>query len=427
MVSGGSTETTVHQPHAGSTMAFVVGIFFSSRIAIVFVCARILGLEPRLGAELGIAINLILLTVVCFHSLGSGSRTLGSMLRLSSIRWVFAFLAFSGCSLAWSLSVSPSSSAVYWCALVADVAMVMVLFCGDSAVSVAHSLMKGFVWSTCFLALVAWLMPAQADLRLGDPDYFNTNQIASACAFAIFLAQFLMSRKDGKWGVAILFLIVTLIRSLSKTTIAAFLLSEAFLLFRDRSMTRRAKLLVTSAILLALLVFWGLFAAYYDVYTNAGNQAETLTGRTAIWAFAVEGALQRPWVGNGFDSMWKVMPPFGSDQFQARHAENEVLQQFYAYGAAGVVMLAGIYGSLYWRTRKLPRGSSRTILFSLFLFVWIRGLAEAEPFDLLLPLWAVVLLSVLLESEDETGWQGVISAAMQNSSLNRSAREAWSG
>jgi hypothetical protein len=28
----------------------------------------------------------------------------------------------------------------------------------------------------------------------------------------------------------------------------------------------------------------------------------------------------------------------------------------------------------------------------------VRGLAEAEPFDLLLPLWAIVLFSVLIES-----------------------------
>jgi hypothetical protein len=33
------------------------------------------------------------------------------------------------------------------------------------------------------------------------------------------------------------------------------------------------------------------------------------------------------------------------------------------------------------------------IFFTILLFVVIRGLAEAEPFDLLLPLWAVTLFS----------------------------------
>src|ERR1035441_5380206 len=74
-----------------------------------------------------------------------------------------------------------------------------------------------------------------------------------------------------------------------------------------------------------------LLDAYFGVYTSAGNQAETLTGRTAIWAWALDAGLSHPWLGNGFDAMWKVAPPFGSELFEARHAENEILQQFFAY------------------------------------------------------------------------------------------------
>ena len=127
-------------------------------------------------------------------------------------------------------------------------------------------------------------MPAQPDLRLGDEEFFNTNQIGNLCAFAILLAQYLMRRKDGKWGFAAAFLALTLVRSLSKTTIVAFLVSEAFILIQDRSMSRKTKVLLMTTAVLIILVFWGLFEAYYDIYTNAGNQAETLTGRIAIWA-----------------------------------------------------------------------------------------------------------------------------------------------
>jgi hypothetical protein len=96
--------------------------------------------------------------------------------------------------------------------------------------------------------------------------------------------------------------------------------------------------------------------------------------------------------------LWKVVPPFGSDQFEARHAENEILQQIYVYGAMGVVMLCGLYGSFYRKIRRLAKGPVRVALTSLLLFVLVRGLAEAEPFDLLLPLWAIVLFSVLIEA-----------------------------
>jgi hypothetical protein len=384
------------QPPASSAMAFAIGFFFSFRAIIPLFSVRVLGTEPRTGAEVSLALTFFLLGLVCLHSLGPGSRSLRSMLALSSSRWVLVFLAFSGCSLAWSETASLSTSIAYWCGMAADVAIVALLLRTGSTTGVSHSLMKGFLWSTCCLALLAWIMPAQPDLRLGDEEFFNTNQIGNLCAFAILLAQYLMRRKDGKWGLASAFLALTLVRSLSKTTIVAFLLSEAFLLIQDRSISRKTRVLLMTTAVVIILVFWGLFEAYYDIYTNAGNQAETLTGRIAIWAYVLNALPEHPWIGHGFDSLWKVVPPFGSDRFEARHAENEVLQQLYVYGAMGIVMLAGLYGSVYRQIRKLPRGPVRVVFLSILLFVVVRGLAEAEPFDLLLPLWFIVLTGMLM-------------------------------
>jgi O-antigen ligase len=317
---------------------------------------------------------------------------------------VFVFLVFSGCSLAWSATVSLPTSFAYWCGMASDVAMVIQLLRAGSMAAVSSSLIKGFIVSSCCLALIAWILPADpTDLRLGDEEFFNTNQIGNLCAFAILLAQYLMRRKQGRWGWAIFLLAVTLLRSLSKATLIAFLVSEAFLLIQDRSITRKTKLYLAGAVLVVVLAFWGLFQAYYDIYTTTGNQAETLTGRTAIWAYVSSSALEQPWIGHGFDSMWKVVPPFGPDRFEARHAENELLQQFYSYGAMGVVMLAGIYGSLFRQIRRRLRGPLKMIFFSMLLYVAVRGLAEAEPFDLLLPLWSIVLLSLLVEDASKRG------------------------
>jgi O-antigen ligase len=193
-----------------------------------------------------------------------------------------------------------------------------------------------------------------------------------------------------------LFLTLTLVRSLSKATLIAFVLSQGVMLIQNKSMTRSRKAALAVAVLALGLVFGGLFESYYNVYTTSGNQAETLTGRTGIWIYSLKTGLEQPWVGNGFDSMWKVAPPFGPEMFEARHAENEVLQQFFAYGLAGVAMLAGIYGTLYKSIRGLPRNSTRVVLHGLLLFILIRGLAEAEPFDLLLPLWSITLISSYL-------------------------------
>jgi exopolysaccharide production protein ExoQ len=379
----------------GSVLAFCVGFYFAFRLIIPVFLIRILGTEPQTGAETGLALTFLLFGLVCFARLEVPCSPRNTVLHVSNIRWVVVFLVFSGCSLLWSATASPTASTAYWCGMVADVAISILLLRTDSMMGAANSLMKGFVWGSCCIALVAWIMPAQYDLRLGDEDFFNTNTIGNLCAFALFFAQYLMRRKEeGKWAFATFFLAVTLLRSLSKTTIFAFLVSEGYLLIQDRSLSRKTKIFLTISFTLVVLVFWGLFEAYYDFYTTNGNQAETLTGRTAIWAYVFDVALARPWVGHGFDSMWKVIPPFGT--FEARHAENELLQQFYSYGVAGIVMLCGLYGSLCRKIRRLSKGPLKIIFVSILLFVIVRGFAEAEPFDLLLPLWAIVLITTLV-------------------------------
>jgi exopolysaccharide production protein ExoQ len=382
-------------------LALAAGFFFAFRAAVVFLCARLLGLDPSTGSAANLGLGFLLLLLVCFQSLGHVHRRFGSMLRLPPVAWVLAFLSFSLCSLAWSATVSLPNSFAYWCGLAADIAIVILLLRAGSTALVAHSLLKGFIAGACCIALIAWILPADpTDLRLGDGDFLNTNQIGNLCAVAILFAQSLMRRKDGRWKIAAVFLALTLVRSLSKTTLAAFLAAEAFLLLRDRSIARKTKLLLATASLLIVVAFWGLFQAYFSIYTNAGNQAETLTGRTAIWATVLDSALQHPIVGNGFDSLWKIIPPFGPDRFEARHAENELLQQFYAYGVFGVALLAGIYGSLFLQIRRLPRSPVKIVFFSTLLYVLVRGIAEAEPFDLLLPLWSIVLLSLLIDDEE---------------------------
>jgi O-antigen ligase len=230
------------------------------------------------------------------------------------------------------------------------------------------------------------------------------------------MAQFLSSRKDGKWGGVVLLLNLTLLRSLSKATLAALVISQIYILVKDPSTNRQRKTLLAFSSTAVVLIFWGLIGTYYATYTAAG-QADTLTGRTAIWAYTLDAALQKPWIGNGIDAMWKVFPPFGPELFEARHAENELLQQFFAYGVVGIVMLIGLYASLCRRLRNLPIGRPRTVLIGLMLFIVIRGLAEAEPFDLLLPLWMITLISVTMQetsmSNRDNQRAGIIAANLQ--------------
>jgi O-antigen ligase len=280
--------------------------------------------------------------------------------------------------------------------MAADVGMVVLLLRVGPVNEVAASLMKGYVVGACMIAAIAWLLPAQSDLRLGDEELLGPNQIGYLCAFALFFAQYLMREKLGKWGLATVVLAVTLLRSLSKTSIIAFLIAESFLLIKDGSMRRRTKVMLILAGIATVVAFSSLLTSYFDIYTNAGNSPETLTGRIGIWTVILSEAIQQPWIGHGFHAVWNVIPPFGD--FEARHAHNELIQQFYAYGLVGVCMLGGLYGGFYRQVRRLSNPSMRIFWLALLLFVIVRGLTDTEPFDLSLPLWAMVMISVLIEN-----------------------------
>jgi exopolysaccharide production protein ExoQ len=373
----------------------VVGFFFAFRSFIVVLSVHLLGTEPRAGTALSLAVDYLLLLAVAFSSLGEAHLPIREMLRPASARWALFFLGFSGVSLLWSSTVSPATSIAYWCGMVADVAMVAMLLRAGSVKSVGAALMRGYVWGACAVAVMAWIMPAQSDLRLGDEELLGSNQIGYICGCAFFFAEYLMREEKRRLVPPSVLLAVTLLRTLSKTTLVAFLVGQGFLLIWDRSISRRTKIFSILAAGAVVAMSWGLLSAYYDIYTSAGDQSTTLTGRVGIWAYVLAEAVEQPWIGHGFDSVWKVIPPFGIDQFEAAHAHNELLQQFYAYGLVGVGIFLGIYGSLYLQIRCLGKGSLRTFLFAFLLFVLVRGTADTERFDLSLPMWALVMFSLL--------------------------------
>lgn len=356
----------------------------------------IFGAEPQTGVAIGLVFNFVMLGLVAFCCFGEGRQGETGTLRMAPVRWALLFLSFSGCSLLWSDTASMAAAIVFWCAMAADSAMVLLLLRSRPAVQVAPALMKGYVCGASLIAIIAWLLPAQPDLRLGYVDLLGPNQIGFLCGFAFFFAQYLVRHRGGIWTAAMLLLGVTLIRSLSKTTIIALLVSQGFVLLQDRSISRRTKWISVIGVLLVALLFWNLFSSYYDVYANAGNQSETLTGRVGLWVIFLGEIVQRPWIGHGFHSVWKIIPPFGPDQFEARHAHNELLQQIYAYGVCGAVLLVGLYGSFLRQVRRMERGSLKTFFLSLLLFVAVRGMADTEPFDLSLPLWGILLFSALV-------------------------------
>lgn len=380
-----------------SLLPVCVGFFFAFRLLCVLLVVRVLGRDATAGVAVSLALNYLLLAVAIFDSIGPAPRTLRSMLQVPCARWVLFFLCFTGCSLFWSVSASLPAAVAFWFAMAADAALIALLLRTGPADAVVNAVMKGYVWGVCAIAAIAWLLPAESDLRLGDEELLGPNQIGYACAFAFFFAQYLMLRKCGKWNAPAVLLALTMLRSLSKTTIIAFAVGQGYILLRDRSISRKTKVLLAVFALLIVAGFSSLLSNYYDIYITVGNHAETLTGRLEIWIYFLSEAIQKPWIGHGFHSVWKVIPPFGFLQFEARHAHNELLQQFYAYGVMGIFMLVAVYGSLFRNLRRLRNSSVKTLFLGMLLFVLIRGLADTEAFDLSLPMWAILLIGCVIE------------------------------
>ncbi|AXC11266.1 O-antigen polymerase [Acidisarcina polymorpha] len=403
-----SANVFLDETHAASAaavpLATWIGFYFSFRLFFVLLAVRVFGQDAQVGVAASLAINYLFLLVAATYAFGPAPRTLRSLMNLPCLKWVIVYLGFTGISLFWSITSSLPAAAAFWCAMVADTAVVLLLLRSDPVDAVVNSLMRGYVWASCLIAAIAWMLPAQSDLRLGDEELLGPNQIGWVCAFAFFFAQYLMRNKAGNWTAQAFLLAITLLRSLSKTTIIAFLAAQLYILLRDRSMSRRTKAMFTLAAVLVVVAFSSLLTNYYDVYTNAGTESETLTGRLGIWAYFLSEAIDKPWLGHGFHSVWLVIPPF-YDGFQARHAHNELLQQFYAYGAAGIFMLVAAYGSVLRQSRRLTDASLRTFLIGMLIFAVVRGLADTEAFDLSLPTWFIAIIGALIEQSRQRDQQ----------------------
>jgi exopolysaccharide production protein ExoQ len=103
-------------------------------------------------------------------------------------------------------------------------------------------------------------------------------------------------------------------------------------------------------------------------------------------------------LGHGIYSFRALIPSFGA--FQAVHAHNEMLQQFFEYGAAGVAIVVALYFSFYRLARRAQPGSLRNLALTLLVFALIRGLTDTTNFGLSYPLWLLAALSVCLSNAE---------------------------
>lgn len=351
--------------------------------------------SPQTGAGVTVALTLGWTLLVAGYAVldPGGLSAIGSAIRVP--RWILVYMALAGASLAWTTTNSVPVAAAYWAATCADVVAISILLSYEPVQENTIRIMHGFIAGAAVVAVIAWAAPAMDDMRLGHEDFLHPNLIGFEFALAALFSAYL-AQKQKVWSWVCVAFVVTTIRTLSKGTIVGFLFASLYYFLHGLKISRRVRVYIGVAGAAVLLGFWGLLEAYLDVYT-AGTNLETLTGRTYIWTTALDLVTERPWLGHGFDSFRWVFPPF--ENFQPWHAHNEWVQQLFAYGVIGLVVVIGVYVSFYRRVSASRNAPLKSLATAILILVLVRGLVDTDRFELCFPLWLMTMLSIALTAD----------------------------
>jgi exopolysaccharide production protein ExoQ len=375
----------------GLLLCYVGGFLLAFKTCLTFLFFRS---NPQAGAGATVTVTLGWLLVVAGYTiLDPPQRDRGHM-AVQALRWITAYLGLAAVSLLWTTTNSLAVAAGYWAATASDVVAIWLLLRYEPVEQNAIRIMQGFIVGAAIVAIIAWSAPAMEDMRLGHEDFLHPNLIGFEFAIAALFSAYFAQRKRA-WAWAAGGFAVTMVRTLSKGTIVGFLFAGLYYLVRGLRISRRARIYIGLASAAVLLCFWGLLEAYLDLYTQ-GTNLETLTGRTYIWTQALDIAMDKPWFGHGFDSFRWVFPPF--EDFQPWHAHNELIQQLFAYGLVGILIVIGVYWAFFRQVRVSQNTELKSLAMTMLILVLVRGLVDTDRFELCFPLWLMTMLSIALAS-----------------------------
>jgi exopolysaccharide production protein ExoQ len=392
-----SAQTAAASTHvARKPLQMIAGFFFAYKFCFIYLGFQS---DPRAGTIASLACSVLLLVAAVLYTLGDTHFSMRLLFTSRILGWLAAYLAVSGLSLCWTGASSVTDAAGQWAGMVIEVAIVLLLIKKPDVEVSVEALMKGFVLGMLLVGAVAWLSPVTSDLRIGNDEFLHPNIVGLYSALAFFLAQQL-ALKNRTWRWCCLALGITLLRSISKTSIIAFLVAESFYLLREKQIPRPMKIKMAAAAAAVTACFATLLRANLTTYVSGDvNQAESLTGRTLVWATAFSMAIERPWIGHGFQSFRALIPAFGT--FEPEHAHNELLQQFFEYGLLGVAVTIALYLSLFLAAKRSVANNYRGLVFAIMLFAAIHGLTESLNLDLTVPLWLTAALAIAFAQPSE--------------------------
>ena len=194
------------------------------------------------------------------------------------------------------------------------------------------------------------------------------NGLGSVSAFSclVLLAALLQGRVLAQgwllFGIAVN--LALLFGAQSTTSVVVFVVSAAVLVLPRRllSVVAISLPILALALLAAFILLPEATQPLLDLGTRSVGKDATLSNRLPIWAVLLPHAMQRPWLGFGFDAFWApaIFPEveFGKAlNFVPSTAHNGYLETVLSIGLIGLAVLLAVLGRMAFNVAHGLRGS----------------------------------------------------------------------
>jgi hypothetical protein len=183
----------------------------------------------------------------------------------------------------------------------------------------------------------------------------------------------------------------------------------------DSNHLGRVAAVATWLLVAGALAGWATGSLSVDDVTREGSTREltTLTGRTDVWAAALEVAAERPFLGHGAfaaDVALETPVEDGRVPFDAADAHNLLLNIYLTQGLVGVALLLATVAAVVARRGEGDWGRTATLLLVLLTSLSLTENLIRSPNGVLL-LFAVSLAALTPASDPESGSESGGAAA----------------
>lgn len=185
----------------------------------------------------------------------------------------------------------------------------------------------------------------------------------------------------------------------SITPMFCFLMGAALIVVLNlfgRQQPKDIHVVIGGMVTVAALIF--VFPEIFNPILHLFGRNSTLTGRTDLWQALVSMNTQ-PWTGTGFESFWvgnRLEQLWSMFPFQPNEAHNGYLEVYLNLGWVGVILLANLLLTGYWRLIRVYQWDAMAGSLGLAYFSAAAAYNFSEAgFRMLDPMWIFLLLAII--------------------------------